>query len=201
MSLRATIESVGKSCSFVLACNFPGRLIEPLHSRCTNVSLELIGDERKKAKQDMARRVAAILKEENVQFDPQAIVAIINAGFPDFRDILNLVQRFGVAGPINADVARRIALKLPEAIFEFMMKKDIRGLIDWVYENVNDPSAFIAGLFPMLSKRVSDETLAYSIVFLNDCQAEIPIVADKHLSVIAALSKIAVECQIKEANV
>ena len=47
-ALRGFIEEFANNCRFILTCNFKNRIIEPLHSRCTNIEFRIPNAEKPK---------------------------------------------------------------------------------------------------------------------------------------------------------
>lgn len=94
-SLRNIIETYAQHTRFILTCNFIDRLIEPLQSRCTRISLE------PPSKIEVAKRVADILTQEKIKFENKAVVDIINKLYPDIRSIINCLQENSLNGELN----------------------------------------------------------------------------------------------------
>ena len=103
-ALRGFIEEFANNCRFILTCNFKNRIIEPLHSRCGVYEFNT-------SKKDMAdlmghfmQRVTAILEAESVQFEKKAVADLIVKYAPDWRRVLNELQRYSVLGHIDSGI-------------------------------------------------------------------------------------------------
>jgi DNA polymerase III delta prime subunit len=85
-ALRNVIETFSKNTRFIFTCNYIERIIEPLQSRCEVYKLS------PPSKQDVARHVVNILKQENVTFEATDVAALVNLYYPDIRKIINTSQ-------------------------------------------------------------------------------------------------------------
>jgi replication factor C small subunit len=94
-SLRNIIETFSAKTRFILTCNYVERIIEPLQSRCQAFKIETL------SKPDIARHLAGILDEENIEFTPGNLANIINTYYPDIRKIINVTQQHTVDGKLT----------------------------------------------------------------------------------------------------
>ena len=100
-ALRGFIEEFSNNCRFILTCNFKNRIINPLHSRCSVYEFNT-------TKKDMAvlcgqfmERCKYILSEENITYEEKALAQTIMKHAPDWRRILNEIQRNSILGNIS----------------------------------------------------------------------------------------------------
>jgi RHS repeat-associated protein len=87
-ALCGLIERVWSNCSFILTMNDPGKLSAALQSRFTALDFTCPEEEAPALKAAFAARVNEILAGEQVACEPGTVNEIIEAGFPDFRQIL-----------------------------------------------------------------------------------------------------------------
>ena len=85
-SLRNVIETFSRTTRFIMTCNFIERIIDPLQSRCQ--VLKVIPPSKK----EVAKHLNKILDTEQVSFEIEALVNIVNAHYPDIRKMLNTIQ-------------------------------------------------------------------------------------------------------------
>ena len=195
LALRSVIEDVGRSTTFILTCNFPGKLIDPLISRCHQVKLEV--SDKKDVMVKMARRLIHILNEEKVEFTKPAISKIVKSNFPDFRKTLNDLQQQAYMGPIDEEAAARIQLTSNDELISILTKGSYQELYMWLMSNSPDPQSTILGFWPKVSEVFTVETVPYAVVHLNEAQWHMTMVADKHLAMVAAFTKIMADCEVK----
>lgn len=103
-ALRAFVEDMSSNCGFILTCNFKNRIIQPLHSRFSQVSFEISKAERPKLAAQFFKRIVSILEEENVKFDRKVVALIVDKFFPDFRRTLNELQFYAASGSIDEGI-------------------------------------------------------------------------------------------------
>ena len=95
-ALRNLMEDYSQSVRFILTCNFPHKIIAPLHSRCQGFHIT------KTDHTEFTARVATVLLEENVVFDMDVLDSYVKATYPDLRKCLNLVQPNSQSGTLAA---------------------------------------------------------------------------------------------------
>lgn len=84
------METYSLKTRFILTGNYPDRLIDPLRSRCTE--FDLIPPSKKL----IAEHTAFILDKEEIKYEIEDIVFLINKFYPDLRRIINNCQKFTV---------------------------------------------------------------------------------------------------------
>ena len=92
-ALRGFMEEFHKNCGFILTCNYKNRLIPPLHSRCSVVDFIIPNSQKPKLASRFFARVGDILNSEKIEFEPKAVAELMNKFFPDWRRVLNELQR------------------------------------------------------------------------------------------------------------
>ena len=98
-ALRNLMEDYSQTVRFILTCNFPNKIIAPLHSRCQGFHIT------KTDHTEFTARVATVLVTEGVEFDLGTLDLYISATYPDLRKCLNLVQPNSVSGKLVAPSA------------------------------------------------------------------------------------------------
>jgi DNA polymerase III delta prime subunit len=96
-SLRNIIETYSRTTRFILTCNYLERIIDPLQSRCQVLKIT------PPSKKDVARHIAVILDKEEINYELDDLVLIVNKHYPDVRKILNTCQVNSVDGNIKVD--------------------------------------------------------------------------------------------------
>ena len=91
-ALRNLMEDYSQTVRFILTCNYPHKIIAPLHSRCQGFHIT------KTDHTEFTSRVATVLLEEKIQFDMDLLDTYVKATYPDLRKSLNLVQQNSQTG-------------------------------------------------------------------------------------------------------
>ena len=103
-ALRGFIEEFSNNCRFILTCNFKNRIIEPLHSRCGVYEFNTSKKDMAALAAQFMKRVQMILEDEGCSYDQNAVAELIMKHAPDWRRVLNELQRYSVTGMIDAGV-------------------------------------------------------------------------------------------------
>ena len=109
-ALRGFMEEFHNNCGFILTCNYKNRLIPPLHSRCSVVDFSIPNSEKQQLAAEFMQRVMVILEDEEVIYDKRVVAEVINKYFPDWRRVLNELQRYSVSGKIDAGILLDLSL-------------------------------------------------------------------------------------------
>jgi replication factor C small subunit len=94
-ALRNLMEDYSQTVRFILTCNYPHKIIAPIHSRCQGFHIV------KTDHVEFTARVATVLLEENVTFDMDVLDSYVKATYPDLRKCLNLVQLNSQTGELK----------------------------------------------------------------------------------------------------
>ena len=104
-ALRNLMEDYSQTVRFILTCNYPHKIIAPIHSRCQGFHIT------KTDHTEFTARVATVLVTEGVEFDLDVLDSYVKATYPDLRKCLNLVQPNSQSGtlvpPAAADKSMR----------------------------------------------------------------------------------------------
>ena len=184
-ALRNLMEDYSQTVRFILTCNYPNKVIPPLHSRCQGFHIT------KTDHTEFTARVATVLVTEGVEFDLDVLDTYVKATYPDLRKCLNLVQPNSVSGtlapPSASDKSARDWKLDCVDLFKNGRIRDARSLLcqsttpeesdeifRWMYDNLD-----LWGRTP--------EQQDQAIVIIRDGIAKIPLVADQEINLSATL--------------
>lgn len=94
-ALRNLMEEYSDSVRFILTCNYPNKILPPIHSRCQTIHVN------KADHTEFTARVATVLVTENIEFDLDTLDNYVRATYPDLRKCLNLVQQNSTDGKLR----------------------------------------------------------------------------------------------------
>ena len=103
-ALRGFIEEFSKNCRFIFTCNYKKRIIQPLHSRCSVIDFTIEANHKPMIAQQIFQRILQILRDEKVTHNDKVVVELISKFFPDFRRVLNELQKYSVSGTIDSGI-------------------------------------------------------------------------------------------------
>lgn len=190
-ALRGFIEEFANNCRFILTCNFKNRIIEPLHSRCGVYEFNTT----KKGMIDLCGqfmdRTAKILQDEGIAFgDGKALADLIMKHAPDWRRVLNELQRASVGGSFSG-VSSSSDGSGVDKLFTHLKEKDFKKMRTWVANNIDtDASAIFRSLYDRMNDKVAPQSIPQLVLILADYQYKNAFVADHELNVVACLTEI-----------
>ena len=190
-ALRGFIEEFANNCRFILTCNFKNRIIEPLHSRCGVYEFNTSKKDMVDLCHQMFFRVTEILKTENVEFDKQILPPLIVKFAPDWRRVLNELQRFSVTGKIDSNVVSSDRSSNYSDLFKYLKDKEFKKMRSWVVNNIDtDASAIFRSVYDQMSDQVKPQSIPQLVLILADYQYKNAFVADHELNVVACMTEI-----------
>ena len=92
-----------------------------------------------------------ILIVEDIKFEPKAVAEVINKFFPDWRRVINELQRYSVSGRIDAGILVDISEINIKELMRFMKDKEFTNVRKWIVNNIdNDPTRLFECLYDNL---------------------------------------------------
>ena len=188
-ALRNLMEDYSQTVRFILTCNYPHRIIAPLHSRCQGFHIV------KTDHTEFTARVATVLVTEGIEFDLDVLDLYVSATYPDLRKCLNLVQPNSVTGrlvsPSSSDKSARdwkldcVDLfkkgKVREArtlLCQSSSPEEADEIFRWMYNNLD-----------LFGSTVEQQDQA--IVIIRNGIVNIPLIADQEINLSATLIELA----------
>ena len=188
-ALRNLMEDYSQTVRFILTCNYPSKILPPIHSRCQGFHIA------KTDHTEFTARVATILVTEGVEFDLDTLDSYVKATYPDLRKCLNLVQPNSQTGklvtPSAADKSMRDwkldcvelfkAGKVREArtlLCQSSTPEESDEIFRWMYDNLE--------LFGSTAEQQDQ-----AIVVIRNGIVNIPLIADQEINLSATLIELA----------
>jgi len=197
-ALRGFMEEFHKNCGFILTCNYKNRLIPPLHSRCSIIDFIIPKEQKPKLAQDFFVRVQSILNQENVEFDPKAVAELLNKFFPDWRRVLNELQRYSAAGKIDAGILVNIADSNIKELMHSLREKEFTNVRKWIVQNLdNDPVRIFRRIYDSLYDFLDGSTIPHAVVILADYSYKSAFVSDQEINLLACMTELMGQVKFK----
>lgn len=189
-ALRNAMERY-KSVRFILTCNFPDKIMAPLHSRCASIDYKFDKDELNNLIRQFAKRLVQILDNEGVTYDPEAIKGVCLKFFPDNRKILNELQRYANQnGTIDSGILSELKSNVEE-LFTAINGKDFNAIKHWIANN-NVGSIFNT-LYAEGESYIPDNLYPLWVIKLGEAQKYHGIVPNQELNILSCLTEYLVE--------
>jgi DNA polymerase III delta prime subunit len=197
-ALRNFMEEYSKNCGFILTCNFKNKIIEPLHSRCSVVEFNLPKNERPKIASEFFKRTKDIVEKENIEYNEKAVVAFIQKYFPDWRRIINELQRYSATGKIDSGILTDLEGASIKGVLNDMKEKNFTSVRKWVGENSDyDQATFFRKLYDTATVFLKPSSVPQLVLILAKYQYQAAFVADQEINIAACLTEIMVQCEFK----
>ena len=195
-ALRGFIEQFAENCRFIFTCNYANRLIDPLHSRTTVIDFKLAPSDRPTLASKFLKRMEYILNNEAVEYDQRVLAELLNKHFPDYRRVINELQRYSVGGTIDEGILSNFQEVNAKALIESLRDKDWKKMRQWVANNVDtDPQAIFRQIYDILLPEV--KIPARLVLDIADYQYKAAFVADQEINLTACLTSIMVNTEFK----
>jgi DNA polymerase III delta prime subunit len=196
-ALRNAIEEFASNCSFIFTCNYKNRIIEPLHSRMAVIEFGLKNGEKMKMATEFLKRTESILQSEKVEFDKKVVAELVTKHFPDFRRVINELQRYSQLGKIDVGVLAQVADVSITEIVKYIKDKDFGAVRKWVATNEVDSTTFFRKLYDNLYDFLKPHSIPQVILILADYQYKQAFVVDQEINTVACLIQIMAEGDFK----
>ena len=197
-ALRGFMEEFHKNCGFILTCNYKNRLIEPLHSRCSVVDFIIAKGDKPKLASDFFNRVKMILSDENVKFDRKVVAELLNKYFPDWRRILNELQRYSASGQIDAGILVNLSEVNINELMEALKRQEFTNVRKWIVNNLdNDPVRIYRRIYDSLYDNIDKSTIPHAVIILAEYSYKSAFVADQEINLLACFTEIMAQVKFK----
>ena len=197
-ALRGFMEEFHKNCGFILTCNFKNRIIDPLHSRCSVVEFKIPSSDKPKLAGQFFKRVTDILTTEKVQFEPKVVAGVVEKHFPDWRRVLNELQRYSASGAIDSGILVNVSETNMNDLVTFLKDKDFKSIRKWVANNMdNDPAQVYRKIYDTLYEKIEPSTVPHLVLSVADYQYKSAFVADQEINMLAFMIEVMTQVKFK----
>ena len=195
-ALRGFIEEFSNNCRFILTCNFKNRIIEPLHSRCGVYEFNTSKKDLAPIASQFMKRCQYVLEKEGISYTQMAVADLIMKFAPDWRRVLNELQRYSANGNIDAGIVNVVSDKNYDDLFSYLKNKDFKKMRSWVVSNIDtDASAIFRAIYDRMATKVAPQSIPQLVLILGDYQYKNAFVADHELNVVACLTEVMSDVQ------
>ena len=184
-ALRNLMEDYSQTVRFILTCNFPNKIIAPLHSRCQGFHIT------KTDHVEFTARVATVLVTEGIEFDLDVLDTYVKATYPDLRKCMNLLQENSITGTLikpngsgqstqdwklqAVDLIKKgRILDARKAICSQAGAEDMDSMYTWMYDNLELWSS-------------EPEKQDQAIVIIRNALVNVPLITDQEINLSACL--------------
>jgi len=196
-ALRNAIEEFASNCTFIFTCNYKNRIIEPLHSRCAVIDFGMKNGEKAKMASAFFKRIQSILQSENIEYEDAVIAELVKKHFPDFRRIINELQRYSQFGKIDSGILAQLGDVSTAEIVKYIKDKDFGAIRKWVGTNEIDSNTLFRKVYDAMYDTMKPNSIPQAVLILADYQYKAAFVADQEINTVACLTELMVNCEFK----
>lgn len=165
-ALRREMEMYTKTASFILSCNYPSKIIDPIQSRCAIFRFAPVKGE------DIKKRLAYICDEEGFDYTDEGLDTIVYFAEGDMRKSVNVLQSAATEGEeISEDsVYGVISKSKPQDVHnmitaamtgDFMKSRDL--LRETMILQGTSGEDMVTQIYQDVTKRVTDGNMDSSV--------------------------------------
>ena len=197
-ALRNFMEEYSKNCGFILTCNFKNRIIEPLQSRCSVIDFLFPKKLAPSLAGSFFTRVKTILDDEQVKYDEKVLAEIIQRHFPDWRRVLNELQRYSVSGIIDIGILSNSSQNAFKSLIALLKGKQFSDMRKWVAQNIDsDPTSIMRQLYDSSSEVIKANSIPQLVLLIGEYQYKSAFVADQEVNLVAFLTQVMADVEFK----
>lgn len=196
-ALRGFMEQFSKNCGFILTCNYVNKILPALQSRTSVINFHVPKAETAKLAGAFFERVKYILKEEGItDYDEKVIKQLLILKFPDWRSVINEIQRYSTNGKIDSGILLGSDSSNIKQVFDLCKAKDFDKIRKWSAASVSssDPETLYAEIGKVFPKYMEKKYVPNLIVLLGEYQYKAAFVANQDINMAAFLVEVMGNC-------
>jgi DNA polymerase III delta prime subunit len=196
-ALRAFIETFSENCRFIFTCNYKQKIIAPLHSRTTVIEFKTDKKDQVGLAGKFMKRMQFVLDAEGVTYKDKVLAELLMKYIPDYRRVLNELQRYSSSGTIDEGILSNISDINTKDLITSLKDKDWKKMRQWVANNVDtDPQGIFRYIYDSLLPEI--KTVPQMVLLIADYQYKAAFVADQEINLTACLTEIMASIQFKD---
>ena len=197
-ALRNFIETFHSNCRFIFTCNYKSKILPALHSRCTVIDFAIKNGQKVKTAQALLKRLGKILEEEKIKYDNKVLAELIQKHYPDFRRVINELQRYSVRGEIDSGILFSLSEANTKELIKILKEKRFNDMRKWVINNLDkEPSSLFSTIYNLLYKNLEGNSVPQAVLVIAGYQYKSAFVADQEINMVACLTEIMANCKFK----
>lgn len=197
-ALRNFMEEFSSNCGFILTCNFKNRIIAPLHSRCAVIDFTIGKNDRPKMAAQFMRRAIDILEKEHIDSDKSVVASVVQKHFPDWRRVLNELQRYASTGKIDSGILTDMQEVSIADLVDMMKTKKYTEIRKWVAENIDqDQNVIYRKLYDQSSQFLKPQTVPILVLTIAKYSYQSAFAADPEITMMACITEIMINTEFQ----
>ena len=137
---------------------------------------------------------------ERVDFDKKVVAQLVQKHFPDFRRVLNEIQRYSSGGKIDSGILASLSVRVKmDDLVKSLKASNFTEVRQWVVANLDNDAntrSFARYMTPLYGQ-LEGASIAAAVLIIAKYQYQSAFVADQEINLLAALTEIMIECEFK----
>lgn len=197
-ALRHGIESFSKNATFIFTVNYVNKIIDPIRSRCSIVNFSISKSEKEKIIKTFFKRICNILDIEQVEYNKEVIATILMKYYPDFRKVINDLQRYSITGKIDSGILTQSGEFQFKNLFASLREKNFTKMREWVSQNTfSSDTDFYRKFYDTIFDLLKPSYIPQLILTLSKYQYQTNFVADPEIQILSFLVEVMVDIEFK----
>jgi hypothetical protein len=138
------------------------------------------------------------LDAEKIEYDEKVVAELVSKHFPDFRRVLNEIQRYSTGGKIDSGILASFSDVSVNELIKHLKEKNFTEVRKWVVSNLdNDSTIVLRRVYDACYDSLMPASIPAAVLVIAKYQYQCAFVADQEINLLAALTEIMVECEFK----
>jgi len=199
-ALRALIEAHQNNCRFILTCNYPYKLIDPLRSRLQEFIFSYPKD-GKTLRNTFVKRLLKILQQEKISIskeDVPTLVSLVELSYPNWRNCIHQLQRVTAKGSIDSQLIDQIKEQHVSNLIQLMKAKNFPKMREWIAEAVCkdiSPTDLLDYLYGEIDSCMKPQSRPLAVVTMAKYQHMATTVSNQEINLVAMCVELMVEVE------
>lgn len=196
-ALRGFIETFGKNHSIIFTANYGGKIIDAIHSRCKVIDFKISSKDKPQIATKFLKRVLNILDREGIEYEKEAVAALVMKKFPDFRSVLNELQGYAAGGKIDSGILINLSDEDFNKLITSLKNKKFSEVRKWVAEHSDlDSSELFRMFYDASVDKLEQKSIPEMILNLGEFSYKDYFCVDKEINRMAFLTTLMVSPNI-----
>jgi len=198
LSLRTAVEEFHNNCRFIFTCNFPNKIIDPLHSRCTVINFKISNEAKMELQGSFFQRIKFILEDNDVKYQDKVIAKLVTRFYPDWRRLINETQRYAASGEISAAVLADVQDINIDGLMKAMKNKEFMTVRKWTVDNLNnEPDIVYRKIYDACYNVLKGPSIPEAVLIVAKYLRDVEHVPDQEINLLACLTELMMSCEFK----
>ena len=187
-ALRGFIDEFGKNHSIIFTANYAGKIIDPIKSRCKVIDFKISAKDKPLIAAKFLKRVFTILNTEKIEYEREAVAALVMKKFPDFRSVLNELQGYAAGGKIDAGILLNLSDEVFVQLTTALKSKKFSDVRKWASEHSDfEPAHFFRKFYDTSFEKLESKSIPEVILLLGEYSYKSYFVADQEINTMSFL--------------